>query len=110
MCSLRCDKVWQGREWKKEEIYYKYNQIVYGSPELAINEPTQRWKNVKNGLWSNNGQKGEYRILGYNYIGNVVNNHEFPNDITPSSLPTQWNYLELDDALNSWNNLNLFKY
>ena len=93
-----------------EEIYYKYNQIVYGFPELAINEPAQRWKKVKNGLWSKNGENGEYRLLGYNYIGNVVNNHEFPNDVTPSSSPLTWNYLELDDAINSWNSLSLFKY
>ncbi len=93
-----------------EEIYYKYNQIVYGSPEIAINEPTQRWKNVSNGLWSKNGIKGEYRLLGYNYIGNTVNNHEFPNDVTPASSPLDWTYVELDDALSSWNNLSLFKY
>ncbi len=93
-----------------EEIYYKYNLLVYGTPELAINESTQRWKNVKDGKWVKNGQRGEYRILGYNNIGKVVNNHEFPEDIVPSSLPTDWTYKELTDGLSSWNNTSLYMY
>ena len=93
-----------------EYIYYTYNQIVYGSPEDAINEPTQRWKNVSTGKWIHNGQKGEYRLLGYNNIGKVVNNHDFPMDIIPSTEPTQWRYVTLPDALESWNDISRYKF
>ena len=93
-----------------EYIYYTYNQIVYGGPEDAINEPTQRWKATTDGKWIRNGEKGEYRLLGYNNIGKVVNNHDFPMDIVPSSEPTQWNYATLKDAQESWNDISRFKF
>lgn len=93
-----------------EYIYYTYNHIVYGSPEKAANEPTQRWKDMPNGKWLRNGVKGEYRILGYNNIGKVVNNHDFPMDIVPSTEPTQWTYATLPDAINSWNDISRYKF
>lgn len=93
-----------------EYIYYTYNQIVYGSPEDAIYEPTQRWKNVSNGNWIRNGNRGEYRLLGYNNIGKVINNHEFPNDITPLTSPLEWRYAILDDAMDSWKDISRYKF
>lgn len=54
-----------------EEIYNKYNLIVYGSP-LVKNE-NQRWKESPNGNWTKNGGpyngsgvRGEYWILRRN--------------------------------------------
>ena len=93
-----------------EYIYYTYNQIVYGGPQDAINEPTQRWKESEDGKWIVNGKKGEYRLLGYNNIGKVVNNHDFPMDIIPSTEPTQWRYATLVDAQESWDDISRFKF
>ena len=93
-----------------EYIYYAYNQIVYGEPEDASAEPSQRWKATSEGKWIRNGEKGEYRILGYNNIGKVVNNHDFPMDIVPSSEPTEWNYAVLSDAEESWSDISRFKF
>lgn len=44
-----------------EEIYNKYNLLVYGSPEIVVKN--QRWKNNTNGSWNKNGIVGEYWIL-----------------------------------------------
>ena len=44
-----------------EEIYNKYNLLVYGSPEIMIKN--QRWKETSSGKWNKNGVMGEYWIL-----------------------------------------------
>lgn len=84
-----------------EEIYNKYGLIVYGSPKLVIKN--QRWKDVASGKWTNNGRTGEYRILGYSLTGTVVNNELFPDDYNSGTSPEEWNYIVIEDALNSWN-------
>lgn len=93
-----------------EEIYNQYNQFVYGSP-LNIKQG-QRWKDVKDGLWTKNGGawngsgiRGEYWVLGYNIFENEIHNHKFPVDIEPPTPPNQWRYVELTDALSSWNDI-----
>lgn len=93
-----------------EEIYTQYKQFVYGSP-LIIKEG-QRWKNVDNGLWTKNGgawngtgTRGEYWVLGYNIFEKEIHNHKFPVDIEPPTPPTEWRYVELADALSSWNDI-----
>ena len=83
-----------------EEIYNKYGLIVYGSPNMVTRN--QRWKNVSDGKWLNNGNKGEYRILGYSLTGTVVNNELFPDDYNSGISPEEWNYIAVDGALNSW--------
>lgn len=86
-----------------EEIYNKYSLMVYGTPEGITKN--QRWKDVSNGKWINKatGKAGEYRILGYNLVGNVVNNEMFPDDSSSGISPEYWNYIAVPDALNSWN-------
>lgn len=93
-----------------EEIYNEYNQFVYGSP-LMIKEG-QKWKNVSNGLWTKNGGawkgtgiRGEYWVLGYNELEKEIHNHKFPVDIEPPTPPTSWRYVELSDAIASWNDI-----
>lgn len=93
-----------------EEIYTQYNQFVYGSP-LIIKEG-QRWKDVAEGLWTKNGgawsgrgTRGEYWVLGYNTFENEIHNHRFPVDIEPPTPPTEWRFVELADALSSWNDI-----
>lgn len=96
-----------------EEIYKQYNQFVYGNP-LNIKQG-QRWKDVKDGLWTKNGGawngngiRGEYWVLGYNVFENEVHNHKFPVDIEPPTPPTNWRYVELIDALSSWNDISKY--
>ena len=96
-----------------EEIYNQYNQFVYGSP-LDIKQG-QRWKNVEKGLWTKNGgawngsgTRGEYWVLGYNVFENEIHNHKFPVDIEPPTPPTQWRYVELFDAVSSWNDISKY--
>lgn len=96
-----------------EEIFDAYNQFVYGSP-LIINS-SQRWKDVSDGKWTKNsgiwkgsGTRGEYWILGLNYSEEYVHNHFFPVDIEPPTPPTKWRYVILSDALDSWNDSNLY--
>lgn len=93
-----------------EELYNQYNQFVYGSPLMITSG--QRWKTVKNGLWTKNagawkgtGIRGEYWILGYNESEKEIHNHKFPVDIEPPTPPTSWRYVELSDALASWNDI-----
>ena len=90
-----------------EEVYNEYKLFVYGSP--LENHKGQRWKNVVDGkwskdggAWSGNGIRGEYWILGSNYNGKEVHNHKFPVDIEPPTQPTEWRYVTLPDALESW--------
>lgn len=86
-----------------EEMYNKYNLIVYGKPQDV--SKNQRWKDVNNGKWQNEttGKTGEYRILGYSLSGTVVNNESFPDDYVSGKSPEEWNYIVIDDALSSWN-------
>ncbi len=83
-----------------EEIYNKYSLLVYGKPENI--KSGQRWKNVEDGRWNNNSNKGEYWILGENYEGYEVHNHRFPADIEPPTRPENWRYAVLSDAEESW--------
>lgn len=90
-----------------EEIYNQYKLFVYGNPLERYDG--QRWKDVENGKWSKNngawngfGVRGEYWILGTNYNGKEVHNHLFPVDIEPPTSPTEWRYVILPDALESW--------
>ncbi len=87
-----------------EEIYNKYNLIVYGKPQDVVKN--QRWKDLENGKWINEttGKRGEYRILGFSLSGTVVNNEIFPDDYNSGKSPEEWNYIVIDDALSSWNN------
>lgn len=86
-----------------EEMYNKYNLIVYGKPQDVTKN--QRWKDVNSGKWTNEttGKTGEYRILGYSLSGTVVNNENFPDDYVSGKSPEEWNYIVIDDALSSWN-------
>lgn len=86
-----------------EEMYNKYNLIVYGKPQDVTKN--QRWKDVNSGKWRNEttGKTGEYRILGYSLSGTVVNNENFPDDYVSGKSPEEWNYIVIDDALSSWN-------
>lgn len=88
-----------------EEIYNKYSLMVYGTPEDITKN--QRWKDVSTGRWINKttGKAGEYRILGYNLTGNVVNNEVFPDDSTSGISPEYWNYISVPNALSSWNDV-----
>lgn len=84
-----------------EDIYNKYNIISYGRPEDVVN--TQRWKNVKNGKWKNaSGAVGEYRVLGFDKDGGLVNNEKFPDDAVSGVSPESWNYIYINDASSSW--------
>ena len=92
-----------------EEIYQKYQLLVYGDPkDISKN---QRWKNVATGKWKQEetGDIGEYRILGYSYNGTVVNNEEFPDDYNSGISPEKWNYIEVEGALSSWNNIEKYQ-
>lgn len=87
-----------------EEIYNRYNIIVYGGP-LNVKDKNQRWKDVSCGKWinENTGNKGEYRLLGYNVSGTLVNNELFPDDYVSGKTPEEWDYIVIEDALGSWN-------
>ena len=57
-----------------EEIYERYNLIVYGSPKNVTHN--QRYKETAEGNWNGNfqvwtgeGTRGEYWILGQDYSG-----------------------------------------
>lgn len=90
-----------------EEVYNQYKLFVYGSP--LDNLAGQRWKNVEDGkwtkyggAWNGTGTRGEYWILGFNYYDKEVHNHCFPVDIEPPTMPTEWRYAVIPDALESW--------
>ena len=86
-----------------EDIYNKYNLIVYGKPQDI--SKNQRWKDIEGGRWINESTKkaGEYRILGYSLTGTVVNNEIFPDDYSSGKSPEEWNYIVIEDSLSSWN-------
>ncbi|MBQ9266858.1 MAG: hypothetical protein IJ217_01005 [Clostridia bacterium] len=98
-----------------EEIYQAYNQFVYGSPLMIPS--TQRWKDVSDGKWTKNGgiwqgtgTRGEYWVLGYNVSGEFIHNHQFPVDIEPPTPPTEWRYVPLAEAEDSWNDVQMYRY
>lgn len=92
-----------------EEIYEKYKLIVYGDP-IAVNASKQRWKEVNNGNWINNGKQGEYWILGQDYSGKIIHNELFPDDYNSGTSPLNWNYRIVKNAEESWNDTNLYMY
>lgn len=98
-----------------EEIYNRYNLIVYGSPQNVTHN--QRYKETENGSWSNNfqiwngnGARGEYWILGQDYLGKPVHNEIFPDDFTSGTSPLFWNYRQVKDAEESWSDASKFQY
>lgn len=97
-----------------EDIYNQYNLLVYGSP-LIITQ-NQRWKTVDNGNWQQNGGawngrgvRGEYWILGETYAGKEVHNEIFPDDYNSNTSPIDWNYVEIDDAEQSWSDVEKYQ-
>lgn len=99
-----------------EEIYQKYNIFVYGSP-LNISDQKQKWKITKDGNWTLNGgmwngigTRGEYWILGEDYTGKLVHNEIYPDDYNSGTSPINWNYREIKDALESWNDMSKYQY
>lgn len=96
-----------------EEIYNEYNQFVYGSPLMITSG--QRWKDVSTGhwtkgggAWNGSGTRGEYWVLGYNLAKEQIHNHKFPVDVEPPTPPTEWRYVYLSDAENSWDDSSLY--
>ena len=90
-----------------EEVYNQYNLLSYGEPAKITNN--QRWKPKANGKWTKNGgkwngkgERGEYFILGENYAGKQVHNEVFPDDMVSGTSPLEWNYVEIEDAIESW--------
>lgn len=96
-----------------EEIYNKYNLLVYGNPLFMYKN--QRWKETdignwqyNGGIWNGEGIRGEYWILGETYAGKEVHNEVFPDDYNSGLSPLDWNYIEIIDANESW--LDVSKY
>lgn len=89
-----------------EEIYNKYSLFVYGDPSVV--QKNQRWKEKADGNFIKNGVRGEYIILGENYSGKEVHNEIFPDDYISGLTPLEWNYIEIEDAEESW--LDVSKY
>lgn len=96
-----------------EEIYNKYNLLVYGNPLYMYKN--QRWKETdignwtyNGGVWNGEGIRGEYWILGETYAGKEVHNEVFPDDYNSGISPLDWNYIEIIDANESW--LDISKY
>ena len=96
-----------------EDIYNKYNLLVYGNPLFMTKK--QRWKETdignwqyNGGAWNGEGIRGEYWILGETYAGKEVHNELFPDDYTSGISPLDWNYIEITDADDSW--LDVSKY
>ena len=52
--------------------------------------------------WNGKGERGEYFILGENYAGKQVHNEVFPDDMVSGTSPLEWNYVEIEDAIESW--------
>lgn len=86
------------------DVYQKYdNIVVYGSP---FGHSPSDWKVVSGGRWTNNGQQGEFRYLGYNRYGSIITNPYFPRDDGGTSLlPSQWDFLKVTSAAESWANI-----
>lgn len=99
-----------------EEIYEKYNLIVYGSP-TTVNDSKQRWKATQDGNWTKNsgawngvGEQGEYWILGQDFSGKSVHNEKFPDDYNSGTSPLNWNYRTIVDAEESWSDATKYMY
>lgn len=84
-----------------EEIYEKYNLFVYGGPQY-ISASQQRWKNLSNGKMERNGVRGEYEVLGQDYSASLIYNYYFPLDRVTSTPVEKWTFLNISDALSSW--------
>lgn len=102
-----------------EEVYYTYNVFSYSNPvSISSRTSKQRFKEVHDkGKWTQNGGsykgygiRGEYDILGVDYSGNYIYNVYFPVDAIPETTPDNWNYINVNGALNSWNDNTKFKY
>lgn len=98
-----------------EEIYERYNLIVYGAPKNVTHN--QRYKETTDGNWNNNSQiwngetiRGEYWILGQDYLGKSVHNEIFPDDYSSGTSPLFWDYRQVKDAEESWNDAAMFQY
>lgn len=94
-----------------EDIYYTYNIFVYSNPNrIAGMTNAQRFKQANytgkwtkyNGKYQGYGIRGEYNILGMNYIGSYVYNPVFPMDGYPETTPDKWTFIYIDDAYDSW--------
>ena len=99
-----------------EDVYEKYNIFVYGSP-TQIKDKNQRWKNVSTGNWTLNGgawngvgTRGEYWILGEDYSGKLIHNEIFPDDYNSGTSPLNWEYREIKNAEESWNDTSKYQY
>ncbi len=99
-----------------EEIYEKYNLIVYGSP-ITVNDTKQRWKTTENGNWTKSagawngaGERGEYWILGQDFSGKSVHNEIFPDDYNSGTSPLNWNYRVINGAVESWSDASKYMY
>lgn len=84
-----------------QEIYENYNIFVYGGPQ-NIDATQQRWKNLSNGKMVRNGVRGEYEMLGHDYSGSIIYNYYFPLDRVTSTPVEKWTFLNISDALSSW--------
>lgn len=102
-----------------EDIYEAYQVFCYSSPQNMIGKvSSQRFKQVENegkwtefnGKYKGEGTRGEYYILGTNYAGEPVDNMFFPLDFMPETVPQNWKYISIVDAILSWENTNLYRY
>ncbi len=103
--------------YKDQAVYNEYGVWVYGhpkddnpgaySPEVYgqyMSSPAQRWKyNMTTG-------RKEPLYLGFNSEGRPVSNDDFPNDFKTTSDPTKRNYVETDDAIDSWEEVRIGAY
>lgn len=61
LTTLNIEKQNANGHFINEDIYNKYNLIVYGNPNIITKN--QRFKETTNGNFYKNGVKGEYWIL-----------------------------------------------
>ncbi|MDP4084729.1 MAG: hypothetical protein Q8934_08960 [Bacillota bacterium] len=71
-------------------VYRDYNVIVWGSPHGSYKSDSLC------------GNSGEYQDLGYNNRSQDVTNMCYPNDATSGTHPKYWNYITVDGASTSW--------
>lgn len=94
-----------------EEIYYKYKKIVYGNPEMMYKSNAQDWIKKDDGKWVKNNERGEYKLLGYNVIGEVVVNNYFKSIKEEDFVsPLKWKYIQVEDSKNTISNKNKYKF
>lgn len=99
-----------------EEVYKKYNLLVYGSP-TEIRSNSQRFKStvtgkwtLNGGAWNGSGTRGEYWILGEDYSGRKIHNEIFPDDYNSGTSPENWAYRIIRDAEESWNDATKYTF